>query len=524
VTESHRMSRLMQQTSMAARIGGWEYDFITGKLFWTEETYRLHDLSPDTYEPIGDSALQFYVPESRALFQKTVERAMDDGKPWSLELEMITAQGRMIWVHVLGRIDFDHGKPVRTYGSFQDITERKAAELERRALDNQLLEMQRVESIGILAGGIAHDFNNLLTGVLGFTRLAAAEAEASGSETIRSHLQQIEECSLRAADLCKQLLAYAGKGQFALETIDVSELVRDTSSLVESIVGSNARLEFDLTDHLPLVEGDPTQLRQVVMNLVTNAFDALGQQDGVVRVRTGQQQFSQATLQTARARGDLPPGNHVFLEVSDTGPGMSEEVVARIFDPFFTTKFAGRGLGLAAVQGIVRTHRGAILVTSVVGKGTTFTVVLPAADDPEAQPPTIAHAAEAVVDTRAASGGTVILIDDEAAVLSLARTALERGGFKVLTAKDGPSGLEMFAAQRQEVVCVIVDMTMPGMNGLEVLRALRAADDRIPLLSMSGYTEKSLDAATAELNLAGFVEKPFRLGDLVAAVQSALAR
>jgi PAS domain S-box-containing protein len=524
VTESHRNSRLMRQTSMAAKIGGWEYDFVTGEVFWTDETYRLHDLSPQEFRPTRDNVMDFYTPASQALFLQTTERALADGKPWSLELEMITAEGRHIWVHVLGRIDIEHGQPVRTYGSFQDITERKAEEEERRKIDDQLREMQRIESIGILAGGIAHDFNNLLTGVLGFTRLAAAEAEATGSETMRSHLQQIEQCSLRAADLCKQLLAYAGKGQFALETIDLSDLVRETSALIESIVGSNAKLELELDDQLPLLEGDPTQLRQVVMNLVTNAFDALGQKEGTVRVCTGVRHFSTATLQSARVRGDIAAGEHVFLEVSDEGAGMSEKTVARIFDPFFTTKFAGRGLGLAAVQGIVRTHQGAILVTSTLGQGTTFTVVLPSAEDPERDPHSSSRIAAqtAPETTRAASGGTVLLVDDEAAVLSLARTALERGGFKTLTAQNGPEALELFRKDRPEIVAVIVDMTMPGMNGLEVLRALRAEDPRLPLLPMSGYTEKSLDAATAELDLSGFVEKPFRLGDLVTAVQTAL--
>lgn len=522
VTETHRTTRLMQQTSSAARIGGWEYDLVTRKLFWTEETYRLHDCSPETYQPSGE-AMNFYTPESRARFYAAVEQALISGHPYSLELEMVTPIGRRIWVHVVGHVDMEGGKAVRTYGSFQDITERKAAEEERRRLDDQLREIQRIESIGILAGGIAHDFNNLLTGVLGFTRLAMAEAEGSNHDTLRSHLQQIEQCSLRAAELCKQLLAYAGKGHFVVEAIDLSELVRETSGLVESIVGSQARLEFQLDDTLPVVEGDPTQLRQVVMNLVTNAFDALGQEAGVVRIKTGLRSFTLADLQRARVRPDIQPGAFVYVEVSDTGIGMSEETVARIFDPFFTTKFAGRGLGLAAVQGIIRSHDGAILVDSEPGRGTTFTVILPAAKEHDDAPESKLAAREANASPQTHSGGTVLLMDDEAAVLSLAQTALERGGFRVLKAVDGPSGIELYDKHAHEIVAAIVDITMPGMNGVEVLRILRERNPTLPLLPMSGYTEKSVELASSELRLSTFVEKPFRLGDIVAAVQSAIS-
>lgn len=524
VTESHRTTRLMQQTSSAAMIGGWEYDFATNTLFWTDETYRLHDLSPDTYDPTPEKVLTFYTEKSRNAFLAAAERAFQDGRPYDMELEMVTATGRNIWVHVLGRVDMEDGKPVRTYGSFQDITERKAAEEERRQLDDQLREFQRIESIGILAGGIAHDFNNLLTGVLGFTRLAAAEAEATGSETMRSHLQQIEQCSLRAADLCKQLLAYAGKGQFTVETIDLSALVRETAGLVESIVGSHSKLELMLDDDLPLVEGDPTQLRQVVMNLVTNAFDALGPHPGTVKVTTGVREFLAAPLQASRVRSELPPGRHVFVEVSDNGVGMKEETLARVFDPFFTTKFAGRGLGLAAVQGIIRSHHGAIIVTSAPNVGTTFTIVLPASDD-DGEPRIVSdnNHRDTPISARADSGGTILLMDDESAVLSLAQTALERGGFRVLTALNGPAGIALYDSHADEIIAVIVDITMPGMNGIDVLRALRAKNPDLPLLPMSGYTEKSLEAATTELKLSTFVEKPFRLGDLVNAVHGALA-
>ncbi|HTN74074.1 MAG TPA: PAS domain S-box protein, partial [Pirellulaceae bacterium] len=520
VTESYRLMRLMEETSAAAHIGGWEIDFIKNELYWTDETYRLHDLSPRTFSPKMDNALEFYAPASRPLITAAVEHARIDGQPWDLELELITAQGRHIWAHALGRVDVENGVTVRAYGSFQDITERKQAEEERRLLDNQLREMQRMESIGVLAGGIAHDFNNLLTGILGFTRLALSEPGTS--DTLQSHLQQIETCSMRAADLCKQLLAYAGKGKFVIETISLSDLVRDTAQLIETIFGSPAKLELDLAAGLPRVEGDATQLRQVVMNLTTNAYDALEENSGKVRVRTGLCEIDERWLQAATVRGEMQPGPAVIVEVTDTGCGMDAETLAHIFDPFFTTKFAGRGLGLAAVLGIVRSHHGALRVATTQGAGSTFTVALPVAEDCEEMPASSRLPTDSSLPSAGEEVGTVLVIDDEASVRSLAATALERGGFRVLPAESGQAGLELYRAHRETIVAVLVDMTMPGINGLEVVRAIREQDARLPLLLMSGYTDVNLDTKGGQQHHSGFVQKPFRLNDLNDAIRRAI--
>jgi PAS domain S-box-containing protein len=537
VTESHRMTRLMQETSHAASVGGWELDFLSGELFWTDETYRLHDTSPQEYTPTIETAIEFYAPESQPVIRAAVERAQRDGEPWSLELELITAKHRRIWAHAMGRVEREGGRAVRAYGAFQDITARKQAEEERQKLDAQIREMQRVESIGIFAGGVAHDFNNVLTSVLGFTRLALTEAEESDS--LRSHLEQIERSALHAADLCKQLLAYAGKGRFVIETLKLSQLVRDTSGLIESIIDKRAQLTLELAHHLPWVEGDATQLRQVVMNLVINASDALSGHPGVITVKTYERYIEEAWLAETAVRNELMPGPYVLLEVTDNGVGMDEETRAKIFDPFFTTKFTGRGLGLAAALGIVRSHGGAIRVTSSPGKGTTFGIIFPISPDDEdeedekekesgtSKSPPAAHELDAPdlpgTCVASAENPAILVIDDDEAVRAIARTSLERGGYRVLVAPSGEAGLALFAAQRDEIVAVLADATMPGMGGLAVLRRIRAEAPQLPLLLMSGYTEDAYREA-ADLRLAGFVSKPFRINELAAQIDAATGK
>jgi signal transduction histidine kinase len=329
-------------------------------------------------------------------------------------------------VHAIGRVEIENGRTVRAFGSLQDITERRRAQEERHRLDAEISEMQRVESIGILAGGIAHDFNNLLTGILGFTRLAQARADQDA--TLKSHLQQIEQGSVRAADLCKQLLAYAGKGRFMIQTIDLSQLVRETAGLVEGILQSNVSLQLELTDDAPLIEGDATLIRQVVMNLLTNAGDAFEEREGSVRVRTFVATLDESWLQQARIRIGALPGEYVCLEVRDSGLGMDAPTLAKIFDPFFTTKFAGRGLGLAAVLGIVRSHRGAIRVHSEKGVGTTFIVAFPPTEDSDSDAP-IADSTAKPALRQQREGDFVLIIDDEESVRALASTALAGAGF-----------------------------------------------------------------------------------------------
>ncbi len=376
---------------------------------------------------------------------------------------------------------------------FVDITDRKKAEEERRSLEAQVQHAQKLESLGVLAGGIAHDFNNLLTGILGNVSLALTKLPPGSDLT--STLGRVERAAERAAELTNQMLAYAGKGSFVVGSVDLDSVVRELLPLLQSSVTKNAKLELDLDTAIFEVDGDRSQVEQVLMNLITNASDALEENEGIIRLRTGLVQDD--------------AGPHVLLEVSDTGSGMDEETKARMFDPFFTTKFTGRGLGLAAVQGIVRSHRGVIRVETEVGKGTRFTVLFPAGrrQKGEVEP--------AAVSREVHGTGTVLVIDDEEAVRDVARAALESAGYRVLMAEDGVRGLEAFGAGGTDLVCVVVDVSMPRMNGEETFRRLRSIDPAVPILVTSGFTERDARERFSGNDVAGFIQKPFRATELV---------
>jgi signal transduction histidine kinase/CheY-like chemotaxis protein len=390
--------------------------------------------------------------------------------------------------------------------------ERGAHEEARRRLEAQVWHTQKLESIGVLAGGVAHDFNNLLVGVLG--NAARALNEVPPDSPARATLQKIETAGRRAAELTNQLLAYSGRGRFTIEPVDLSALVDEMIDLIFASVSRKAEVRRELAKELPPIEGDATQLRQVVMNLLTNASDAIGDGAGQVIVRTGVRRFTRDELARGHADRDLPEGEYVFVEVADTGCGMTDATLERIFEPFFSTKFAGRGLGLAAVLGIIRGHRGAILVDTTPGRGSTFVVALPRA---ELAPVTRSPRPPAP----GAGQGTILVVDDEHVVRDLVRATLVESGYTVLTAVDGQDALEVFAAHGPEVRAVLLDVTMPRLGGLEVLGELRRQRPGLPVVLTSGYT------LAAELGEPGrgvpFLPKPFTPAELLHAIAGVLA-
>jgi PAS domain S-box-containing protein len=399
----------------------------------------------------------------------------------------------------------------------RDVTDRMRAEKEREQFDRKLQEAQKLESLGVLAGGIAHDFNNFLTGILGYANLARMESPA-GSPTIPS-LQQIEKICLRAAELCRQMLAYAGKGRYVLEWLDLSRLVEDITHLLQISISKKVTLQLALASGLPAVLADATQMRQVVMNLVINASEAIGDRTGSVTITTRVVPVGEDRTFPADTEGELPPGDYVVLEVSDDGPGITEEVRRKIFDPFFTTKFTGRGLGLAAVQGIVRGHKGAIQVTSEEGRGTTFKVLLPCAKGPPQPVP--APAVSALVWK---GEGTVLVADDEEAVRSVATQMLEAMGFQVVLATDGREAVERLRDHPGAFRLVLLDLTMPHLNGEEAYREIRRLRPDVPVVLMSGYTEQEVTKRFAGQGLSGFLQKPFLAATLLQMVHNLTTR
>jgi two-component system, cell cycle sensor histidine kinase and response regulator CckA len=401
---------------------------------------------------------------------------------------------------------------VGTIGVAMDITARIQAEEDRQRMEEQFRHAQKLESLGVLAGGIAHDFNNILVGILGYADLASHKLPP-GSH-VSDDLEQVKKAAVRAADLAKQMLAYSGKGKFIIQPIDLNALVRDTARLLKVSVSKKVVLQFNLAESLPATDADGTQIQQVIMNLITNASEAVGDQSGVISISTSLVACSREELDGMVAGEDAEPGNYVCLEVTDSGCGMSEDTRAKLFDPFFSTKFTGRGLGLAAVFGIVRGHGGAMWVDSALGKGTTMRAFFPS----------LQTAAPAKVDEQPAhpswrGSGMILLADDESLVRRVAGQMLEMLGFSTCVAGDGHEAVELFRELGSEITCVILDLTMPRMDGVEALEEIRKMSPDVPIFLSSGYTEQDIDPRLLATDVAGFLQKPYKMKAIRAALR-----
>jgi two-component system cell cycle sensor histidine kinase/response regulator CckA len=395
------------------------------------------------------------------------------------------------------------GAVVGLVGMTRDVTAAREADEARRLLDQQLLETQKLESLGVLAGGIAHDFNNLLTGVLG--NISLARLQLDNPEATASHLDGIETSAMRAADLCQQMLAYAGKGRFHLQRLDLGALVSDMLPLLRLSVAKGVSLRVELTPDLPAMWGDPTQMRQVVLNLVMNGSDAIAG-TGTIEIRVFVVPPDAGLLVEL-----MPPiepegeAGYLVLEISDSGCGMTAEMQARVFEPFYTTKFTGRGLGLAVVHGIVRGHQGGVRVESAPQLGSTFSVALPAITQPAEPLSRLAPAVDAWQGS-----GHVLVADDEDLVRDVADTMLRQLGFDVVAVENGREAVRAFALEPDRFDLVLLDLTMPVMTGAEALVAIRQIRPDIPVLVMSGYNEQDTPV-TGGQQATAFLHKPFSM-------------
>ncbi len=409
------------------------------------------------------------------------------------ECRLRNADGSFRWNLIRAVPIVQSGKPCAWLGTFTDIEDRKRAE--------QLIgQKQKLEGIGLLAGGIAHDFNNLLVGIIGALGLALDSLPSENEN--RPMLEVALNAGERAAHLIRQMLAYAGKGSFLMERVDLSQIVRNTWGLVRPSIPSSIEVQFLTREGLPPLFADASQVEQIVMNLLLNAAEAIPSgRPGRILVRTDAHRLTQPM---ANGATDLEPGNYLVLEIRDNGAGMDETVKSRIFDPFFTTKFTGRGLGLAAVQGIVRNLGGAILVDSAPGEGTSFRIWFrpAAAADP-------APAAITLAEMPPLAAANVMVVDDELAVLKVARTALERAGYQVQVAASGAEAIELLRARASSFDLIVLDLSMPGMSGFETLAEMRVLDAEVPVLLASGYGEAVMRQRSEGLSVAGFVQKPF---------------
>ena len=457
-------------------------------------------------------------PEDLGRVRDATRRALESHSDVEIEYRIRTKTGAEKWVLSRGRgISGAHGALDVFEGLAIDITAQKQAEAARLELERKMLEGQKLESLGLLAGGIAHDFNNLLSSILGNASMARLTLKPDSG--VDEQLRAIEGASLRAAELCRQMLAYAGKGRFVVEPADLSMLVEDLLPLLKISIAHQASLKLDLPRGLPAVRADATQLRQIVMNLVLNAADAVADRAGEIVLATGVRQVDAATLAGCAAGSDLPPGEYVFLEVSDNGAGMTPEVLAKIFDPFFTTKFSGRGLGLAAVLGIVRGHRGALRVDSKRGSGSIFRLFLP---PQRASIDARNTVAPGTIDPWRQSGH-VLVVDDEDQVRSVLVAMLKVCGFTADAESGGAAAVERFRANPAAYDVLLLDLLMPGMNGEQTLRAVRAIRPDIRVLIVSGYSEGDILGRIDGGRSVGFLAKPFTRSTLEARLRELLA-
>jgi PAS domain S-box-containing protein len=497
---------------MAAGLGLWRIDMRSRRLQLSNLSRELFCLDPEVQEvPLADWEKVLH-PEDRASAVAELERCFTEGSDYESEYRVTLPDGGVRWIFAKGqpfRADDDRTQLV--VGIAQDVTHRRQAQEAER-------HRQKLESLGVLAGGIAHDFNNLLCGILGNASLLLDGAQAGSFE--EQSLSQLVGAAERAAELTRQMLAYSGRGKFVTTRLRVGEEASEIAALLRAAIPRHVQVTFDLADDEPRISADKSQIQQLLMNLIINASEAIPPEGGFVKISTRRERMESRTVGFYPAE-ELPAGEYLVLEVRDNGHGMSEETRVRIFDPFFTTKFTGRGLGLAAVLGIVRGHRGGITVESAPGAGTTFRICFPltgaAAETKESAP--VEHPPEPVDESE--PKGTILIVDDENIVRNVARTCLERYGYNVLMAEDGQQAMDVFSANPDSVSLVLLDMEMPGMGGAETLRRMRSLRPEVTVIASSGYSEAEAMEQFGD-GLAGFLQKPYPVKQLAAKVHSLL--
>jgi PAS domain S-box-containing protein len=451
------------------------------------------------------------------------------GQPITRELRLVTKSGDVRWVRDMLRTERHPGsnQAIHVFGALSDLTTLKLAEADKLAMERKMQDAQRLESLGVLTGGIAHDFNNLLAVMLG--NLEMVRLDLSENSDAMSALESAENAGRRAADLIQQMLAYAGKGQYVIRVQNLNDLIGMIVPLLSSSVAKNVNLQFNLSSSELPIKADTAQLHQVLMNLVINASEAISGSRGTIQVITRQEHIESLPLTDAYQPLDIQPGVYTVLQVIDTGCGMHQHTLQRIFDPFFTTKFTGRGLGLAAVLGIVRGHRGGLMVQSSPDQGTTFTLLFPPAHSQ-----TYNTASSSTQNLYAASGSLthptsvnfrrqlhdcgILIIDDEEGVRTATARMLKWAGAQVLEAHNGTTGVEMFAANADQINVVLLDLTMPDLDGTQVFADLQRYRPGVNVVVMSGHATEDMMQQFGSVQPSFFLHKPFTMNDLFRAL------
>jgi PAS domain S-box-containing protein len=517
MTERKEAERILRESEErlrfapeAAMIGTWTHDLQQDRFLWSRELERIFGLCSGSLAATQQAFFELIHSEDREQLRQAFARAIHDQGLFEVEFRYLHASGETRWMLGRGSGYFDSsGRPFRLAGVGIDITGQKRSE-------EKLRHTQRLESLGILAGGVAHDFNNLLVGIMGNASFACQLL--SCDHATWPLLQEIVLAGEKAAHLTRQMLAYAGKGQVAISRLRMCAIVYDIERLVRSSIPRHVDLRMDLESDLPPVEADEGQLQQVLMNLVINAAEAIpADRAGTVWIRT-RLRFVKKNVAVAFG-SDISAGMYVSVEVEDNGVGIDESTRARIFEPFFTTKFAGRGLGLAAVLGIIRAHKGALRVESMPSKGSKFEVLLPVAQ--ELEPHVEIAAIPGPLDLR--GHGLILVVDDERSVRVLARSVLETYGYTVMLAVDGHAAVELLTNSSVEPALVLLDLSMPGLTARETIDQLRLLRPFVPFLLSSGYGGTEVTAQLRGEPVLGFIQKPYSAIHLAERIKVALA-
>lgn len=454
-------------------------------------------------ELYGKLALDFVHPDNRDKVAQRIKNAwLHNDNPLIEEL-LVRLDGSIVLVEMISVYICYEGKD-SVLAIARDISD-------RRRMQDELVKVQKHESLGILAGGVAHDFNNILMAILGNADLALMRIDKESP--VVENLRKIEHAAERAADLAKQMLAYSGKGQFVIEDIYLNPLLEEMLHMLEVSISKKAVLRLNLHQNLPTIEADSTQIRQIIMNLVINASEAIGDKDGVISITTDCMECDRKYLNNVWLNENIAEGLYVSIEIADTGCGMDKETKTKIFDPFFTTKFTGRGLGMAAVLGIIRGHNGAINVYSEPDKGTTIKILFPASSRPAEQ-----FSTASFQDDRRGSG-TVLFVDDEETVRGIGSEMLKELGYTVVTANDGIEAVAILN-NRDDISVVILDLTMPHMDGEQCFQELKKIRSDVKVIMSSGFSEHEVTKKFVGKGLAGFIQKPYKLSGLREAIST----
>jgi len=499
------------------------YDNTPDSIFWVRldnGSFFIENVNPahkkntgiGNEQVAGKNIEDIIPPELSEPVIKNYTECIKNQKPISYQEEVpIDSEKKVFWTLLVPIVD-EHGIYSRIVGFSRDITSLKNIEMAVR-------HTQKLESLGVLAGGIAHDFNNLLSAIMGNIDLTIHTFHKSGYQ--QKYLDNALLASRRAADLCSQLLAYSGKGISEFQKVNLNAVINEMMNILEVSISKRIDLTVNLSDQIPWIDADPSQIRQIVMNLVINASESLNDSEGNVILSTGSGYFTKKELTTVIAADHLNDGSYSWLRVEDSGCGMNDETLSHLFDPFFTTKFTGRGLGLSAILGIVRGHKGTIIVKSSPGKGSVFTVYFPAKNGNEQNIST-----ESTLTEKYIGGGYALVVDDEEDVRTVAASMLELCGFTVLTSYDGIDAVKKISDFNEHkngfLKIILLDLTMPHMDGVETFKKIIELSPESRIILMSGYSENDLSEKFADSGVSGFLQKPFQLQDLMKKISDIL--